>query len=186
MTPRGEPVFSERKSEKLEDRSNRERKYAIETDRCVRSLDPVLRTVTGVCLYDSHSVKNVPGVWTGGELSSRKRPSWHLNSDLCSDPREERGASEDMPVSQRDSYNTAGAKNILTDTHKETIHGIVMQAQIHILNAYETYRNNTHTHPGNWWNMWGMLDSFPFMCTCVCKSVYPHRVTNYINLWLFS
>lgn len=69
MAPKGEPVLSERQRkkeetyrEKLEDRSNGERKYTTEADRCVCSLDPVLCRVTGVCLYDSHSVKNVPGV----------------------------------------------------------------------------------------------------------------------------
>lgn len=54
MTPDGEPVSSslkkkneldtgknkERKREKLEDRSNTERKYAVETDRCACSLAP--------------------------------------------------------------------------------------------------------------------------------------------------
>lgn len=72
MTPNGQPVFSSMKKKgeqglRGRERSwktgqNRERKYAIETDRCVLLARPVLCGVTGVCLHDSHGVKNVPGV----------------------------------------------------------------------------------------------------------------------------
>lgn len=103
-----------------------------------------------VCLYDSGRVKNVPSVWAGGELSSRKRPSWHLNSDLCFDPWEKWGASEDMPVSQTASYNTA-AKNTLwhtmTRTHKKNSIKKAMQKFTYIscTKTHIAYTIQTHT-----------------------------------------
>lgn len=72
MTPAGESVFSlEKKVTETEKRESGgswktcqvEREIIHSRDRQTRSLAcPVLRGVTGVCLYDSHGVKNVPHV----------------------------------------------------------------------------------------------------------------------------
>lgn len=128
MTPKGEPVFSsvkksewgtERKGEELEDRSNRERKYAIETDRCVCLLAPCcVESLVCVCM--------ILTVWKMSLVSEREENYRHGNdlpdtSTLTSavTPGNEGGGGglEDMPASQRDSYNTAGAKNSHTHTH---------------------------------------------------------------------
>lgn len=159
---------------------------------------PVLRRITGVCLYDSHSVKNVPGVWAGGELSSRKRPSWHLNSDLCCDPWEEQGASEDMPVSQRDSYDTAGAKNTHWHTHKENTmkqlckhkYTYIMHTKTYIYNINNTHTLGTagRTHEECWTH-------FLLLSYCVCVQIcfhylvrlkYPHRNHEFMIVWTCS
>lgn len=100
------------KDEKTNDRQGKER----ERRRASLVVEVKERRRVGRCTC-VRVWKNGLSVWAGGELSSRKRPSWHLNSDLCCGPGAE---SSWWACSQTASFNTAEATYTHPDTHTRT------------------------------------------------------------------
>lgn len=172
-----------------DDGSGRGRGWVIEGDRCVCSLAPTLSSVAAVRLHDFHAAKNVPGVWAGGELSSRKWPSWHLNSDPCRDPWEEPGLGRMCPF-PRETVTAQRELRILADTHTENTQRQYCGTVNSGTNTH-TYKNtfstSTHTHTHAAWELLqenirnvplvpsGVRGSLSHVCVCV----------NYIYIYYF-